>query len=74
MNSEIYPNAIIKTPFEPKGISNIIQAVGDEEILYLKVKNKEQLETLLESHLSKTFIGLVVSPFKPNQKKFPKLN
>lgn len=74
MISSIYPCAVIKTPFAPKGISNIIQAVGDDEILYIKARDEIQLDTLLEKYLSNTFKGLIVSPFTPNQIKYPKLN
>ncbi len=74
MIDSIYPHAVIKTPFEPKGVSNIIQAVADNEILYLKARTEEQLNMLLTQHLPKSFKGLVVSPFTPDQKKLPTLN
>lgn len=68
MIKKLYPNAEITRPFEPTGISNIIQAVEDNEILYVKAKSEEQLNKLIDLHLPKTFKGLVVSPFKPSRK------
>ncbi len=74
MIDSIYPSAVIKTPFEPKGISNIIQAVADDEILYIKARDKDQLNGLLRQHLNNAFRGLVISPFIPNQNEFSSLN
>ena len=65
MTKTIYPNAVLRTPFEAKGITNIIQAATDEDILYIKARSQEQLDKLLNLHLKPDFQGLVVSPFIP---------
>lgn len=70
MIKDLYPQAHIISPFEPKGISNIIQSVADEDILYIKAKSRDQLNDLIEKYLSKSFKGLIVSPFKPSNDSY----
>ncbi len=67
MSNSIYPNSVIRKPFEAKGITNIIQAANDGDILYIKARTKEQLDQLIKLHLKKNFKGLIVSPFIPEQ-------
>lgn len=62
-----FPNASIVSPFEPSGISNVIQAAQRTDILFVRAKSEDQLNSLLEKNLPSDFKGLIVSPFRPSQ-------
>jgi len=67
MIKKLFPNAVIVKPFKVSGISNIIQATANDEILYIKAKSQDQLNQLIDHHLSTDFTGLIVSPFAPKR-------
>ncbi len=68
MIKNTFPNAFICNDFEPTGISNVIQAADDGEILYIRARTKSQLDSLINKNLKESFYGLIVSPFKPEKK------
>jgi UDP-N-acetylmuramoyl-L-alanyl-D-glutamate--2,6-diaminopimelate ligase len=71
MINKLFPDAVIRNDFAPTGISNVIQAVGDLEILYVRAKTQTQLDSLIDLNLKESFQGLIVSPFIPTR---PNLN
>ncbi len=58
--------SLIKTP-SLKGVSNIVQSCGVDDILLLPVNSLEQQSDLLSKNLVPNFNGLLVSPFSPKQ-------
>ena len=64
MISQRYPEAHILKDFKATGVNNILQSVGDHEILFVKAKSQDQLQTLIKNYLPSSFEGLIVSPFE----------
>lgn len=58
---------IVETP-TIKGVSNVIQACTESDVLLLPVNSFEQQEDLIAKNLPKDFKGLLISPFKTNKK------
>jgi UDP-N-acetylmuramoylalanine-D-glutamate ligase len=69
MISRWFPDAVLFDDLKPEGLCNVIQAAKPLDILYVRAKNEEQLNSLLDLNLSTDFRGLIVSPYKPIQKK-----
>jgi len=67
MISRWFPDAILISEFEPDGLSNIVQAASSFDILFIRAKSEQQLNSLIEINLISDFKGLVVSPFEPSR-------